>query len=213
MNKKPNSVWSMIAIEIAFLYLAVYMGDFFRISGLIPSEAFTRYIPVVVLAIILTFILTKSRAKRTFSSDRESFIKKLFIIPVIIAVIIFVYGLYSLHSNVSQMEKSLKTFSSISSSASSKLYSDMLNQAKNNAIISWLITSLAYLIPAEIVTFLMQNKLDELMIADYSSPVMNQTDTYMNGNHQTDSNLQNNYNYGNDKSNENDPVKKIKWDL
>ena len=83
-----------------------------------------------------------------------------FIFPIVIAVIMLLYGLYSVNSNI----ESFRTgYYGTLIKLTGQTFEEVIAEARNKANLHWLITSVVYLAFAEIGAFLGTRKLDGLL--------------------------------------------------
>lgn len=161
-KEKKFSMPSFITWEIFILYITMNIGDSF-----ISSESgilYTRYLPVGIVTLLMTFLLVKNNAKKCFQTEKEGYERKVMLIPLIVALIIFAYGLINVHSNVKNYQEKIDTYSMLFTSFDeeySKIMEDSIAKTKKEAIQVWLITSVIYLVVAEGSTFMLKGKLDK----------------------------------------------------
>ena len=89
--------------------------------------------------------------------------KIIMIVPIIVAVIMLGYGIYSVKSNLSNLTASFERLYLISNSGT---ISYLLKEAKGQAIASWVITSIVYLITSEVTTIIVRNNIYSLFKRD-----------------------------------------------
>ena len=238
-DKKKFSIVSMIITELVIIYLVIRLGDIINSTSKNISLVITRYIPVGIVIIICTFFLIQSGAKKNFKSEKDLFVKQIMIVPVIVAIVIFLFGMYSVKTNASkltkqfeeeinkysimtkQYEKYTNRYSDLSKDYS-KIYEEKLKEAKKTARISWVITSLVYLVCSGAITvFCLKNNIDKQLQYDEesyniepsgNSKVVSQiidNDNEENLNETSERDEDNNEN----KEDENEAIKNIKWDL
>ena len=223
--EKPFSMRSMIASEVLLLWVTLLIGDFLMVATKLPL-VLTRYIPICVLSIAFTYYWVKKGAKRCLKSEQENFFKIIIIVPIIVAIILFVYGLVSVNRNVSKLEKEYKKMYSLYSSyyGNSSTLNQMIEKAKTDAIVAWIITSVIYLGVSEATTVYAKKRVYDLFIDDATgnTEVITRMQTIpgqAEPNHETDGNINNtteNINETNNnlsEDNNNDTIKKINWDL
>ena len=95
---------NFIVVELVILYIVLIVGDAFSTPEL--SKLVTRFVPVGIVAFISTFLVIRSNAKKCKKTEEESVKRNTLIAPVIVAVILLVYGLYSVESNVQSIKDS-----------------------------------------------------------------------------------------------------------
>ena len=128
---------------------------------------FVRYIPVGIVGFLITYSIIKSSAKKLKKADKESIRKMSFIFPIVIAVIMLLYGLYSVNSNI----ESFRTgYYGTLIRLTGQTFEEVIAEARNKANLHWLITSVVYLAFAEIGAFLGTRKLDGLLQEDEIEP-------------------------------------------
>ena len=159
-EKKPFSMVNMIGIEMMILYIVLRIGDAIRTAGELPTIV-TRYIPIGIATVIFTYFLVRAGAQKVSRFEKEDFLKKIRIIPIIVAVILLMYGIISVNHNLSKMENEIsqyRTLYSYMNKGSSNEFDKIVKDAKNEAIMSWVITSIIYLALSEGITFAIKNK-------------------------------------------------------
>lgn len=210
-EKKLFSMVNMIGLEMMILYIVLRIGDAFKISANVPNIV-ARYIPIGIATAIFTYFLTRAGAKKVSIYEKEDFLKKIKIIPIIVAVILLIYGIISVNSNLSKMESKIsqyRTLYSYMNKNNSNEFDKMIKDAKSKAIMSWIITSIIYLALSEGTTFAIKDKMDDLFDADESNKFYGTEDTY-----NAENNIENNNGENlNNTDDSNDAAKKIKWDL
>ncbi len=210
-EKKTFSMVNMIGLEMLILYIVLRIGDAFKLAANVPNIV-ARYIPIGIATAIFTYFLIRSGAKKVSIYEKEDFLKKVKIIPIIVAVILLIYGIISVNSNLSKMESKIsqyRTLYSYTNKNNSNEFDKMIKDAKSKAIMSWIITSIIYLALSEGTTFAIKDKMDDLFDADESNHFYGTEDTY-----NTESNIEgNNGENLNNTDDSNDAAKKIKWDL
>lgn len=166
--KKPYTIKSFtegfILESIIILYVILLIGNMF-ISEF--DTIFVRYIPVGIVGFLITYSIIKSSAKKLKKADKESIRKMSFIFPIVIAVIMLLYGLYSVNSNI----ESFRTgYYGTLIRLTGQTFEEVIAEARNKANLHWLITSVVYLAFAEIGAFLGTRKLDGLLQEDEIEP-------------------------------------------
>lgn len=159
--KKPYTMKSFaegfILESVIILYVILRIGNMF-ISEF--DIIFVRYIPVGIVGFLITYSIIKSSAKKLKKTDKESIRKMSFIFPIVIAVIMLLYGLYSVNSNI----ESFRTgYYGTLIKLTGQTFEEVIAEARNKANLHWLITSVVYLAFAEIGAFLGTRKLDGLL--------------------------------------------------
>ena len=150
--------------SIIILYVILLIGNMF-ISEF--DTIFVRYIPVGIVGFLITYSIIKSSAKKLKKADKESIRKMSFIFPIVIAVIMLLYGLYSVNSNI----ESFRTgYYGTLIRLTGQTFEEVIAEARNKANLHWLITSVVYLAFAEIGAFLGTRKLDGLLQEDEIEP-------------------------------------------
>ena len=112
----------------------------------------TRYIPVGIVAVISTFFLIKFAIKKGYGFDQYTFWKKIMLVPIIIAIIILVYGIINVMINSNEINNKYYYLKH------NEFYASMLEKVKGEAIKTWFITSAIYLFGSELVTLIMKNR-------------------------------------------------------
>lgn len=160
--KKPYSVkkfarelfWNSLVI----LYIVLIVGNAF-VDNL--SDIFVRYIPIAISGFLLTYIITKNGAKKLKKADKGALKKKSFILPIIIAVLMLLQGLYSVSVYIETIRNEYENFSSLL-----VLFEDSIETARKEANLHWVVTSISYLVFAELGAFLISKKLDKFLQED-----------------------------------------------
>lgn len=162
--KKPYTIKSFtegfILESIIILYVILLIGNMF-ISEF--DTIFVRYIPVGIVGFLITYSIIKSSAKKLKKADKESLKKMSFIFPIVIAVIMLLYGLYSVNSNIESFRSG---YYGALIRLTGQTFEEVIAEARNKANLHWLITSVVYLAFAEIGAFLGTRKLDGLLQED-----------------------------------------------
>lgn len=216
-SKKGFSLVSMITSELAILYLVLYIGSIAAVSSDDNNLILTRYIPVGITSILITYFFIRFGAKKCFKSEKDDFWKQIIIVPIVVTIAIFLYGMYSVHSNVAKINKQYEAYSGIYSSFMKNYedeYQEIIKEAKKEARNSWIITSLVYLVCSGVTTFCLKNRIDKFLKYDevYESDeyiTQQNTSQILNGKDEENGNQNSN----NNENKENDPAKNIKWDL
>lgn len=216
MNKDTNvknfNIISFVAITCTFLYIVVIAGDFLRQILKIDSYLISRYIPVGITAIIATYVISISVAKKSPISELESTKMKMFIAPLLVAVIIFVYGMISLNSNVKKIQDSSE-YSFALKFGGENMINSLMDEAKKQATTNWIITAVIYLGAAEAVVFLMKNKIGEEMFDDSYTPVEPQEHIKITDSINYSTNKSEDISNKIENTNDEEQKEKIKWDL
>ena len=219
--------------ELVILYITIYIGDIVRMGFVYNSEELgnkmfldllTRIIPIAIVGFVSMFLLIKINAKKGFISQKDDILKKIFIVPAVVAIILLIFGIYSVNSNIKEFEEEYTKTIGVYKTWYSYLYSgdeyegifssdeinNVINEARNSAILLWTISSVSYLVMAEAASFMMKNKLDGLLKEDEN---MNFENAEIIKNEE-------NYNFENEKGEDienNDSsesaVSSVKWDL
>lgn len=150
---------NFIIYQLLILYITLNIGDMFSLFSEFGNLV-TRYMPVAVVTLISTFIIFKNNASKCLIKDKEEVEQKVKLGPVIVSVILLLYGLYSVESNMSSIKSEMNS-SYYSLFMSSAEIEDGLREAATSARINWLITSIVYLITAECVGVIATKRLNE----------------------------------------------------
>lgn len=163
---KPFSIKNFVIYSIIIIYIGIQFGD--TVASITDLDSlFTRYLPMVIYASIGTFFVTKSLAKKEYKSEEETVKEKMIFGPIIVAVVLLCFGLYSVNSNVKKFineqspENNNYIYSSLSSSARKKLQEEfdrMIEEAKSEAIMNWMITTIVYVTVAELTIVALRRK-------------------------------------------------------
>lgn len=190
-ENKPYSIallWKdFVVIEVVILYITLMLGDWIRVAGN-ASAILTRYVPIALVTLVSTFLIIRSKSKKCKKSE-ESEVKKTFVVaPFVIAIIMVFYGLYSVSVNMSKAEELLRKETKVYSllyeeSEYEEMIQEALKEVRGIAIQNWIITSVTYLISAEIMVLLSSRKLKlwlkEEMIAENPVESMQAEDVIM----------------------------------
>lgn len=169
MNFEPTSIKDslilrFIVVSCVILYTVIRIFDTFSLFSDGNSDVLFRYIPVAFTSAIATYVFIRIKSKKLLLSNLDVIKKQLIIAPIIVMVIIFLFGIYSVNSNV----KSIKE-NPYYSMIDENVRENMLEKAKSHAIVKWIITSVVYVGVAEIVVFKMKNIMQENMTDDLYS--------------------------------------------
>lgn len=221
-KEKRFSIGTMISTEIVLLYLVLRIGDIVAQTSENISVVLTRYIPIAIASLIITFFLIRSGAKKSFKSEQDLFIKKIMIVPVIVAVIVLLYGFYSVRTNTAKFNQKYDDLYNSYSDLYNKYnlnnkiqteYKKILEEAKKKAKLSWIITSIVYFTSSMITTLFMKNKINNLLEDDdmYVSEESNNTHNKVQILDDNDEKTVDDVNIT--KGKDNTTVQDIKWDL
>lgn len=153
--------------SIAILYVTLLIGDlFFYLS----DDIFSRYIPIAIVGFLVTYFFIKNSAKKLQKSDKSSLKQMSFIFPIIIAVIMLMYGLFCVSSNIKELKSEYDGL--VESSIFAEEYEVAIADVRKQANLNWIITSIAYLVFAELGAFLIGKKLDDLLQEDKIEPTL-----------------------------------------
>ena len=176
-ENKPYNVallWKdFVVIEVVILYITLILGDLIRVASK-ASIILTRYVPIAFVTLVSTFLIIRSKSKKCKKSEENEVEKTFVIAPVVVAIIMFFYGLYSASVNMSKAEEQLRKETKIYSllyekSEYEEMIQEALKEARSLAIQNWIITSVTYLVSAEIMVLLSSKKLklwlkDEMIV-------------------------------------------------
>ena len=154
---------------MVFLYLIVIAGD--RISKQADiNDIILRFIPIALFGLLVSYCITRDSAKKIKKSDKEIFKKTMFILPVIVAVVMFMFGLYSVSSNIKTMREEykgkIKMWNYETQQTLTEIYEQVISEARTEANTSWFLRSVTYLIFAEFGVFLVNKNLYKFMKRD-----------------------------------------------
>lgn len=158
-----------VIISLVFLYLIVIAGD--RISKQADiNDIILRFIPIALFGLLVSYCITRDSAKKIKKSDKEIFKKTMFILPVIVAVVMFMFGLYSVSSNIKTMREEykgkIKMWNYETQQTLTEIYEQVISEARTEANTSWFLRSVTYLIFAELGVFLVNKNLYKFMKRD-----------------------------------------------
>lgn len=200
-----------VVISLLFLYFIVIAGDEISHHADI-NDIILRYIPIALFGLLVSYCITRDGAKKIKKSDREIFKKTMFVLPVIVAVVTFMFGVYSVSSNIKTMRKEYKAEISVWSYENqqtlTKMYEKAISEAKGKAIMAHFLRSITYLVFAELGVFLVNKNLYKFMekdVIEFSGEDKHENEAIiMNNDGNADLTT-------NNESNE--PVNSVKWDL
>lgn len=158
-----------VIISLVFLYLIVIAGD--RISKQADiNDIILRFIPIALFGLLVSYCITRDSAKKIKKSDKEIFKKTMFILPVIVAVVMFMFELYSVSSNIKTMREEykgkIKMWNYETQQTLTEIYEQVISEARTEANTSWFLRSVTYLIFAELGVFLVNKNLYKFMKRD-----------------------------------------------
>ena len=162
MKKERNPYITLIVSEAIWMYVAIYIGDIFRVASSFGINIISRYIVVGIVTFITMWIYAKSFAKRVPKSTSDTYKTFIKIVPAIVAFLIILYGFYSVAHNAKELSGGLTRINNQYES----ILGDIVKEAVKQARMTWVKTALVHLIVAEIAVFLVGGKLDELFVAD-----------------------------------------------
>ncbi len=200
-----------VIISLVFLYLIVIAGD--RISKQADiNDIILRFIPIALFGLLVSYCITRDSAKKIKKSDKEIFKKTMFILPVIVAVVMFMFGLYSVSSNIKTMREEykgkIKIWNYETQQTLTEIYEQVISEARTEANTSWFLRSVTYLIFAELGVFLVNKNLYKFMKRDV-------VELYKEDERENETIIMNND--GNDNlttnSESDGSVNNVKWDL
>lgn len=177
------------------------------------NDLIARYIPTAIVTIISTVLVIKFNAKKSVKSEEKEIRKNCFIVPIIVEIIIMLYGFYSVASNVEKAREELETSMKIYEIWYGKAETDkMINEAIEKAIGTanqmWIITSVVYLAVAECVTVVTTKKLNKWLKEDFQ---FNNMEAFDQNEFQSSEYL--GINEGNNTFENSDAPNNINWDL
>ncbi len=161
---------NFIFTEVIILYVVIVIGDLSE-TGMklgtgnpINNSWLTRYIPTAIASALIAFVIILSCRKKCGKSEYKEVKRNILIAPVIVGVIVLLYGLYSVSVNINEFKDKelgfLKYF--VEDDELEKIIEEGANQARLN----WLITSIGCLISAEIISFIMSKNIENYLIDD-----------------------------------------------
>ena len=221
-KEKKFSISAMISTEIVLLYLVLMIGDAIAKSSSNTNWFLTRYIPIAIVSLVITFFLIKSGAKKTFKSNEDLFRKQIMIVPIIVAVIILLYGFYSVKINVNKFNQKYEDLYNRYSVLYDKYnlnnsmqtqYKNMIEDARKQAKNSWIITSIVYFVSSMITTLFMKNKIYSFLKDDEVYDSVESTNTQNAVQILDDSNNEIIDDNSMTHEENNNTVNDIKWDL
>ena len=158
-----------IVISFLFLCFIIIVGD--EISHYADiNDIILRYIPIALFGLLVSYCITRDSAKKIKKSDKEIFKKTMFILPVIVAVVMFMFGLYRVSSNIKTMREEykgkIKMWNYETQQTLTEIYEQVISEARTEANTSWFLRSVTYLIFAEFGVFLVNKNLYKFMKRD-----------------------------------------------
>lgn len=107
-EKKGTSFPStFLGVQIVVLYITLYIGDMIRVALLFTQEKDTdmiRYLSIGIVGFISVLILMKNTLKKCTQEQYNDVQKFSRLLPILLAVIILLYGFYSVASNMREFE-------------------------------------------------------------------------------------------------------------
>jgi hypothetical protein len=200
-----------IVISFLFLCFIIIVGD--EISHYADiNDIILRYIPIALFGLLVSYCITRDGAKKIKKSDKEIFKKTMFVLPVIVAVVIFMFGLYNVSSNIKTMREEYKEEISVwryeNQQTLTKIYEKAISEARAKANTVWFLRSITYLVFAELGVFLVNKNLYKFMekdVIEFSGEDKHENESIIMNN-DGNANLT-----ANDESNK--TVNSVKWDL
>ena len=162
--KKPYNAGyflkDVMIFQVVALYITLIIGDEARTTA--DELITTRYIPLFVVGLLAALFSIRRFAKMCNKTEKEKVRKNIFLIPVLIAAMIFIFGLYSVSVQMAKMEKFIGIFSSIGSEEGiDNKWQEELDNTANEIRMRWFIASMSYLVAGELAGFLTSKKLDK----------------------------------------------------
>ncbi len=158
-----------VVISLVFLYLIVIVGDGISKQADI-NDIILRFIPIALFGLLVSYCITRDSAKKIKKSDKEIFKKTMFVLPVIVAVVMFMFGLYSVSSNIKTMREEYKgkinMWNYETQQTLTEIYEQVILEARAKANTSWFLRSVTYLVFAELGVFLVNKNLYKFMKRD-----------------------------------------------
>lgn len=182
-NNKEKKVVSFpsrfIGVQIVVLYLTLMIGDFIIEASEIETGVI-RYLSVGIVGFISVFLLIKNTLKECTREVYESVQKFSKLLPIVVAVILLFYGLYSVAVNVSELENnfSYKWLMDLSEELGEEnTFEKEIEKIKSEARMIWVISSIVYLVAAEVAVFLALNN-SQVNIIEEKIEVNTTSDAY-----------------------------------
>lgn len=205
-EEKEFNIVTFIIITSVILYFVLIIGDVISSTNKIDGWVF-RYIVVGIVSIIVTFILVLVIARKNSNYNFNDTIKRFMIAPLIVSVIMGIYGICSVYSNLEKLKNNYMY------SAYSSIFKDEFKELENKevskAISNWMITSLIYLTSSELVMILLKNRV-KISKDDHSANLSNLANMQ---NQVVQGSMNHNLTNDNEKINTDSTTRNIKWDL
>lgn len=228
-NNKEKKVVSFpsrfLVVQAVVLYITLYITDMIRIALMVTQENDTdiiRYVTIGVVGFLSVFILIKKSLKNCTRAEYESVQKISKLLPILIAVILLLYGFYSVSTNMRDIEKEygiefedidemiaeaekeledfekkfekekeylsqseIKEIEEILKEKNNELEevkeSANIDKIKSEARMTWLITSIIYLVAAEVAVYLALNNSEVNIIEDIETVTIDKGDEIIGG--------------------------------
>lgn len=159
-----------MAYEILILYVVLQIGNFMLE---LDNDILVRYLPMGLVGLTASYFILKKQIKKCKKTEKDTVKKMVLVGPVLVAVILFLYGTYSVSSNMPEAEAIMKNelgtyielYSSIyGEEAGNELWAEVyleLDNIEKQARMKWVISSVTYLVTAGFVALLSTRRLDE----------------------------------------------------
>ncbi len=157
---------NFIVVSLLIAYILFYFMNIVVVLSEDPPYLVIRYIPAVIVA-CFAFIYIRSNAKKCKESDKDEFKKFAKIAPVIVAVVIAIYGYYSIASNYAEMEDELDSYVSLFGEE----VLEEVEKVKSKGNTVWTITAIIYLVVAEGIVFFLDKKIDHLFVKEENASI------------------------------------------
>ncbi len=130
------------------------------------SAFIRRYIPMAVSGFLLTYCIIRSKAKNFKKSDKDSFKKVSYAIPVAVAIAMLLYAFYSVNKIIDNTIEEISDMTFVSEDMVTEMCKDEIAETRRSLNLWWFATFATYLIFAELGAFLSLKKVDKLMQKD-----------------------------------------------
>ena len=162
-----------IAYQILILYVVLQIGNFLLE---LDNDFIARYIPVALVGLIASFFILKSLIKKCKKSEEESVKKMLFLGPILVSIILFLYGMSSVSSNMPKAKADVQTELQFYVNLQTSIYGEdiedeiweevdkELEKIEKESRKKWCIVSIIFFVTSGFVTFISTKNLNKWLI-------------------------------------------------
>ena len=190
-----------LGTQIVLLYVTLLIGDI--LIKVVNNVIISRYLPIAIVTFVSTFFLIKSNAKKSSKVEEKGIKRNCFIVPIIIAIVMLFYGFYSVSVNINEIKDMNMTLRLQESIFGKEMLNEIIEEARSQANLVWIITSIIYFGIAEVATLIATKKLSIWLKEEPKFETLN-SNNYQFSNTNT-------LNFGN--SNDAQTTNNINWNL